>query len=90
MSGDDDYFNDDGELVVSDDHPYVNAIRESQAIARADRNRAKREKEERLEELRKTTLVQAEFIKTMDVRGMVEFCDNVIELLSRKEEDDDR
>jgi hypothetical protein len=65
------------------------AIAEMERLEKWDRQREKDQENERLEELRKATLIQAKFLKTMAVRGMVEFCDNVIELLSEKEDDDD-
>jgi hypothetical protein len=60
------------------------AIAEMEALEDYDRAKDEREKAERLETLRAETLTQAKFIKTMAVRGMVEFCDNVIELLEKE------
>lgn len=62
------------------------AIAECKRLEEWDRAKEERDEVERLEELRVKTLTQAEFIKTMAVRGMVEFIDNVIELLTRKED----
>jgi hypothetical protein len=62
------------------------AIAEMESLAEHDRQCEKNRAEERLEQLRIKTLAQAEVVK-QGWPGLDDFCNQVIELLSREEED---
>ena len=64
------------------------AIAECKRLEEFDREKEAREKEAELEELRVDTLGQAKLIKSVSSKGMAaEFCDNVIRLLTKEDED---
>jgi len=64
------------------------AIAECERLEKWDRQREKDKKEERLEQLRIKTLAQAEVVK-QGWPGLDDFCNQVIELLTREEDGDD-
>lgn len=73
----------------SGDFHVCTAIAECERLEKWDRQREKDRKAEHLEALRIKTLAQAEVIK-QGWPGLDDFCNQVIELLTKDEEDDER